>query len=201
MELFITNFIESYGVLAIFLLIVLENVFPPIPSEMILLIAGFFGSMGNLHATSSVLAATLGSLLGAYILYGIGRLVPKDRIYHWTEEGWMKKLGFKKDNLEMVVDAFEKKGKILVLVGRCIPIIRSLISIPAGMVKMSLGVFSILTFIGSLVWNCLLFFLGYLTGENWHVVISYLDIYKYFIVALMGLLMIFLYLRYFRKKK
>ena len=201
MESFITQFIESYGYLAVFSLIFIENIFPPIPSEVILLIGGFFVGRGMLGMGASILFATLGSVVGAYLLYGIGRLVPKEKIYNWTEKGWMKKLGFKKHEIEMVVDKFESKGKILVLAGRCIPIVRSLISIPAGMVKMKLPTFTLLTALGSLIWNTILVYLGYVTGENWHIVIHYFDLYKYVIVVILAILLVAYLIWHFNNKK
>lgn len=201
LENFISNFIESYGYFAVFSLIFIENVFPPIPSEVILLIGGFFVGRGLLGITGTVLSATLGSVVGAYILYGIGRLVPTSKIYQWAETGWMRKLGFQKSEIEMVVEKFETKGKWLVLIGRCIPIVRSLISIPAGMVKMPILMFTLLTAFGSLVWNIILVYLGYITGENWHIVIEYLDIYKYVIAGILVILFIAYMIWHFRHKK
>ncbi|MDY3118009.1 MAG: DedA family protein [Peptoniphilus sp.] len=200
MENVINSAISNYGYLAVFALILIENVFPPIPSEVILLLGGFFIGRGTLSFLPTALAATAGSLLGAYILYGIGRLVPTEKIYDSAERGWMGKLGFKKKEIMGVVNTFEDKGKILVLVGRCVPVIRSLISIPAGMVEMRLPAFSLLTATGSFVWNCVLTFLGYKTGENWHVILTYLDYYKYVIVALLAVIAIGYMVWHFKQK-
>ena len=200
MERVITSAITNYGYLAVFALIFIENVFPPIPSEVILLLGGFFVGRGNLAFLPTVLAATAGSLLGAYILYGIGRMVPTEKIYDSAEHGWMGRLGFKRKEIMGVVNKFEHKGKALVLVGRCVPVVRSLISIPAGMVSMRLSVFSLLTAVGSIVWNCVLTFLGYKTGENWHVILTYLDYYKYIIVALLAVIAIGYLIWHFKQK-
>ncbi|MDD7363112.1 MAG: DedA family protein [Peptoniphilus sp.] len=200
MEATIVAAIESYGYFAVFALIFVENVFPPIPSEVILLLGGFFVGRGSLSYMPTVLSATLGSLIGAYVLYGIGRLIPKEKIYNSAERGVMKKLGFKKKEIVTVVDRFEDRGKLFVLFGRCVPVIRSLISIPAGMVKMPLPLFSVLTALGSFAWNCILTYLGYKTGENWHMILPYLDYYKYVIVAILAVLAVVYLIWHFKKK-
>ena len=201
MESIIVSAIESYGYFAVFALIFLENVFPPIPSEVILLLGGFFVGRGNLNFLPTILSATAGSLFGAYILYGIGPLLPTEKIYDSAERGWMKKLGFKRKEILTVVEQFEKKGKIFVLIGRCVPIIRSLISIPAGIVEMPVPLFSVLTVIGSFVWNSILTYLGYKTGENWHIILSYLDYYKYIIVALLAVAGVAYLIWHFKQKE
>ena len=201
MESIIVSAIESYGYFAVFFLIFVENIFPPIPSEVILLLGGFFVGRGNLNFLPTALAATAGSLFGAYILYGIGRLVPTEKIYDSAERGWMKKLGFKRKEILTVVHQFEDKGKIFVLIGRCVPIIRGLISIPAGMVEMPLPLFSVLTAVGSLVWNLILTYLGYKTGENWHIILTYLGYYKYVIAALLVVAGIAYLIWHFKQKE
>lgn len=201
MEQMMTSAIESYGYFAVFALIFIENVFPPIPSEVILLFGGFFVGTGALGFFPTVLAATAGSVAGAFILYGIGKLVPAEKIYASAERGWMRKLGFKLQEITMVVEKFEEKGKILVLFGRCVPIIRSLISIPAGMVKMHLFSFTVLTALGSFLWNCILTFAGLKAGENWHSILKYLDYYKYVIAAILVVAGILILIRHFRRKR
>lgn len=200
MEDTIVSAIENYGYLAVFALIFIENIFPPIPSEVILLLGGFFVGRGSLTYLPTVFSATLGSLLGAYVLYGIGRLIPTEKIYASAESGLMHKLGFKKKEIVRVVDEFEDRGKFFVLIGRCVPVIRSLISIPAGMVEMPLPLFSILTAVGSFAWNCILTYLGYKTGENWHTILTYLDYYKYAIVALLAIVAVIYLIHHFKKK-
>ncbi|MDO5301636.1 MAG: DedA family protein [Tissierellia bacterium] len=201
MNQWMTQFIESYGVLAVFGLIFIENIFPPIPSEVILLFGGFFVGSGRLPFVATYIAATLGSLIGAYVLYGIGRLVDEQRIYGWARDGWMAKLGFKLKDIEMVVQKFESKGKLLVLIGRCMPIVRSLISIPAGMVHMNLLVFTLFTALGSAVWNAILIYLGMKFGENWETVLTYIDYYKYIFVAAVAVGAVIYYIHHRKKSR
>ena len=108
---------------------------------------------------------------------------------------------YKRQEILTVVEQFEKKGKIFVLIGRCVPIIRSLISIPAGIVEMPVPLFSVLTVIGSFVWNSILTYLGYKTGENWHIILSYLDYYKYIIVALLAVAGVAYLIWHFKQKE
>lgn len=121
----------------------------------------------SLHVWGVILSATIGSVLGAIILYGIGRLLSVDLLAKILDGKIGKILRFKKEDVFKACDWFNSKGKKTVLLCRCVPIVRSLISIPAGMAKMKFGIFLVLTTIGSFVWNIVLVYLGAAAGEAW----------------------------------
>ena len=162
---FILNIMETYSYIGIFFLIAIENIFPPIPSEVILTFGGFITKSTNLTPVGVILASTIGSLLGAIILYYLGALITK---FTW----------FKKNNLDKTNNWFNKYGQKVVLFGRCIPIIRSLISIPAGINNMNMYIFLLYTVIGSLIWNTLLVYAGVILADNWHIFASLISKYS-----------------------
>ena len=163
MQAFVLSFVAQYGYLALSALIFLENVFPPIPSEAILPAAGFMSSIGSLWLPVAILAATIGSLLGAYVLYGVGRVLSQERLERLMGTKPLGMLGFEPGDVSSAIGWFKKHG----LVCRCIPIVRSLISIPAGISGMGVMRFSAYTFLGSLVWNTILCTVGYVAGSAW----------------------------------
>lgn len=163
-------FIGQFGYLAVCALILLENVFPPIPSELILPLSGFFTTSTDLTLPGVIAAATAGSVLGAFVLYGIGRLLSRERLMGFFGTRPMRLLGFKPDDVASAIDWFDRKGQATVLICRCIPVVRSLISIPAGTAKMSPVRFTVYTLVGSLVWNTVLCSLGAAAGSAWETV-------------------------------
>lgn len=167
METAFYNFINQFGYVAVAALIFLENVFPPIPSELVLPLSGAFTTTTDMTVLLVIISATIGATVGAYILYGIGRLLSKERLERFFSTKPMRLLGFKKDDISKSVDWFERRGTISVLFCRCVPVVRSLISIPAGTAKMNLIRFGIYTFMGSLVWNTVLVILGAGAGSAW----------------------------------
>lgn len=185
-------FISQFGYLAVLALIFLEVVFPPIPSEVILPMAGFFAATGQMTLPGVVAAATAGGLAGAYVLYGVGRLLSRERLEAFFDTRPLRLLGFTSSDVRRVVGWFERRGQITVLVCRCVPGIRSLISIPAGTARMGLGRFTTYTVAGSLVWNALLCGLGAAAGTAWQQVsdqISWVsDLVVYGLAALLGAL-------------
>lgn len=161
------TFMQDFGAAAVFALIAIENIFPPIPSELILPLAGFFAQQEAFSIPAAILAATAGSVLGAYILYGIGRIISEDRLEHFFSNKFMRRLGFKPDDVIHAISWFDTKGQLTVLVCRCIPVVRSLISIPAGTAKLNIIKFTLYTLIGSAIWNSVLIYLGYGAGSAW----------------------------------
>lgn len=159
--------ISRFGYLALAALVFLENVFPPIPSEVILPAAGFLASVGTMTLPGAIVAATVGSLVGAYALFGVGRVLSEERLRRLLASKPLHALGFREDDVQTAVGWFRNHGAITVLVCRCVPIVRSLISIPAGTSGMRLGKFSLYTVLGSLVWNAVLCSLGYFAGSAW----------------------------------
>lgn len=151
MEEWIIQSMGEWGMIGIFLLMAAENVFPPIPSEIVLTCAGFLTTCSKLTKPQAIISATLGSLLGAVILYGLGRILPVEKL---------QKFGFKREEIESATAWFNKKGKIAVLLCRCVPVVRSLISVPAGAARMPMSSFLPLTVLGTLTWDAVLILVG-----------------------------------------
>ncbi|WP_226925241.1 DedA family protein [Georgenia thermotolerans] len=174
---------ESLGGFGAALLIALENLFPPLPSEVILPLAGFTASRGSLGLVEVIVWCTAGSVVGAWVLYGIGALLGRERtraIMNWLPL-------VKIEDVDKTEAWFHRHGKGTVFLGRMIPIFRSLISIPAGITRMPLLLFTALTLAGSLVWNTALIVAGYALGENWHVVENYVGVFTKIVIVLVVL--------------
>jgi len=167
MEQFIVNVMEDFGYPGMALLIAVENLFPPIPSEVILTFGGFLTTRTALDVWWVVAWATLGAVAGALALYGVGRALGGQRMKALLAGPWGKRLGFDAEAAARAAGWFEKKGAKTVLFCRCVPILRSLISIPAGMARMNLVRFLLYTTAGSFVWNAVLVHLGAAAGESW----------------------------------
>lgn len=160
------NIIEQIGLFGAALLIAIEVVILPIPSELILLLTGFNVSIGNFGFISALIATTTGSLAGALFLYGIGYIFTEERLEHIVSK-YGKYVGFKVKDLQKTASWFEKHGPQLVFFGRLIPLIRSLVSIPAGLTKMKMSRFILFTLLGSGIWNSIWVSLGFFLGDQW----------------------------------
>lgn len=195
MEDVFTNLISQFGYVGVWFLIFFENVFPPIPSELILPLSGFFTTTTDLTLPGVIIAATVGSVTGAYILYGVGRLLSRERLMAFFGTRPLRLLGFKPEDVSSAVDWFDRKGQVTVLICRCIPIVRSLISIPAGTAKMGVVKFSLFTLFGSAVWNSILCSLGAAAGSAWQTVTAQAewvsDVVKYVIIAIVAVAVVF----------
>ena len=180
MNNFIINMMNKYGYFGILFLITVENIFPPIPSEVILTLGGFMTSQETctMSLFGVIMFSTLGSILGAVILYYIGYILNIDRLIKLCDSRLGKVLCLKKEDINKSYDKFNEKGNLTVLYSRFVPILRSLISIPAGMNKMKFGLFMIYTSIGSLIWNIVLCSLGKLVGENYMMVANVFSKYS-----------------------
>ncbi len=171
---------EALGEPGVAIAIALENLFPPLPSEVILPLAGFTASQGAMNLIGAIIWATVGSVVGAIALYLIGAWLGRDRMHRLLV----------KVPLVSVEDAnrteawFDKHGKKTVFFGRMIPIFRSLISIPAGVTRMPMLVFIPLTAAGSLIWNTLFILAGFYLGENWNVVEEYAGFVQNAVIAI-----------------
>ena len=181
------SIVDRLGELGIGLLIFLENVVPPVPSEVILPLAGFRARTGALNVWLAWPAATAGSVLGAVVLYGLGAWLGYDRLHALAGKRWFF-LTSQKD-LDRGQRIFGRHGGKVVLLGRCVPVIRSLVSIPAGIVRMPLPRFLLLTAAGSGVWNALFIGLGWYLGDHWDRVQTWLGPVTYVVLglALVGL--------------
>ena len=161
------SFISQFGYFAVAALILLENVFPPIPSEVILPLSGALVTQTDMQLPGVIAFATVGSVVGAFFLYGIGRLLSQERLEGFFDTKPMRMLGFHSGDVAKAIGWFDKRGQITVLICRCIPVVRSLISIPAGTAKMNMVRFAIYTLVGSLAWNAILCALGFWAGGAW----------------------------------
>lgn len=175
-------FINHYGYKAIFILITIENLFPPIPCELILTFSGFLTTYTNLKALGIIIVSSLGSFIGALILYGLGFLIKQESLFKL-----LLKLHFNLDQINKSFSYFNTYGNIIIFIARLIPIIRSIISIPAGIIKMNFFTFSLYTLLGSLIWNSILVYLGVLLGNNWQMITKYLNWYLIIVIIIIVL--------------
>ncbi|HHQ0963110.1 TPA: DedA family protein [Listeria innocua] len=190
METWITSIMADFGYIGIFLLIMIENLFPPIPSEIILTFGGFMTTVSSLNVVMVIIVATLGSVVGAILLYKVASYFGKERLTHIVLK-YGRVLRLKESDIERAESFFLKYGSWAVFLCRMIPLIRSLISIPAGMTKMKMSRFLILTTAGSLLWNTVLIGLGALLGESWGKIVVFMDSFStviYSIIAVITLL-------------
>ncbi len=197
----IIDFMNQFGYLGITFLIALENVFPPIPSEVILTFGGFMTTKTTMTVQGVILFSTIGSLLGAAILYGVGNLLSMERMEKLLDGKVGKILHLKKEDVSKAYDWFNTKGKITVLICRCIPVIRSLISIPAGMASMNFWVFFLFTTIGSLVWNTVLVLLGKAASDSWAKIVEKTDTFTHITIVVLGILFVIFVFWFYKKKK
>lgn len=201
MQQFILHIIEQFGYFGVFFLILIENVFPPIPSEVILLISGFFSTYTNLSVLYMIVASTLGSFLGAIILYYIGKIFNKERLKKIVNGRLGKILFLKEKDIDKADEWFDNKGNKSVFFCRFVPIVRSLISIPAGMSEMPMGKFIIYTICGSMIWNTVLICLGYRLGSNWEYVLTILDKYQMVVIVILVIIFGYVIIKFYRKKR
>lgn len=174
------DMMERLGVVGAGLAIALENLFPPVPSEVILPLAGFTASRGEFDLAAVIIATTLGSVVGAAILYYIGALIGRDRLRAIVD--WLPLV--KLDDVDRAEAWFDRHGRKAVFFGRMIPIFRSLISIPAGLERMGIVTFLALTTAGSLIWNSIFIIAGYRLGERWDEVEQYAGIFQKIVIVL-----------------
>lgn len=170
---------EKLGGPGVGLAIAMENIFPPIPSEVILPLAGFAASMGSFSIFSAILWATVGSLVGAILLYALGAWLGVERLRRIFER--MPLVNGR--DIDKTDAWFHDHGSKAVFFGRMLPVFRSFISIPAGISHMPMSKFLALTGAGSLVWNSIFIGAGYLLGENWHIVEEYANILQVIVLA------------------
>jgi membrane protein DedA with SNARE-associated domain len=161
------------------LIVAVENLFPPIPSEIILPLAGFTASQGDFTLGAALFWTTLGSVVGALAMYYIGLAFGRDRMY-WV---WERIPLVKTEDLEKTEAWFARHGTKAVFFGRMVPIFRSLISVPAGVERMNVGLFLLLTTAGSVIWNTVFVLLGYTLGENWPRIEPYASTFQKVVIA------------------
>ena len=202
MQDFILMVMNQFGYIGVFLLIAIENIFPPIPSEVILLFGGFMTTYTRLNVVGMIIAATLGSLIGAIVLYYIGKIFNKERLKKIISGKIGKVLRLKAKDIDNADKWFDTKGNKTVFFCRFVPIVRSLISIPAGMSEMEIPKFLMYTVLGSLIWNTVLIVVGSIVGENWTDILSIMDNYSHIVLILLVIIFVtfVVYWFGFRKK-
>jgi membrane protein DedA with SNARE-associated domain len=192
------SIVDRLGAMGVGLLILLENIVPPVPSEVILPLAGFRARTGALNVLAVWLAASAGSVLGALLLYGLGAWLGYGRLHRLAGHRWFVFVSQK--DLERGEAIFERHGGKVVLLARCVPFLRSVVSIPAGISGMPLLRFVLLTAIGSGVWNAAFIALGWALGENWAQVEGWLGPVSYVVLALLAAGLVILIVRRLRSR-
>jgi membrane protein DedA with SNARE-associated domain len=193
----IADFMATFGAPGAGAVIALESIFPPIPvpSEVILPLAGFAAGRGEFSLLSAIVWTTVGSVVGAAVLYGVGRVVPEHRVRRTLARIPLVDA----DDIRRAEAWFDRRGRWAVFLGRMVPGIRALVSLPAGARRMSWWQFGVLTALGSLIWNTVFVCGGYVLGARWHLVEPYLDgmqvVVLIAILALVGLLVLRRYRR------
>ena len=200
MENFIIEIMNDFGYIGIGLLILIENVFPPIPSELILTFGGFMTIDTNMTIVGVIIASTIGSVLGAIILYYIGKILNKERLIKIVTSKYGKLLRVKPEDIESADKWFDKKGNKTVFFCRFIPVVRSLISIPAGMSEMPLVKFIVYTTFGSAIWNTVLVLVGAFAGDKKDLILTIIDDASYVIVALIVIVFLIFVYRFYKKR-
>ena len=205
MENFVISIMNQFGYFGMFFLIFIENIFPPIPSEVVLLFGGFMTTYTKLHVALMIIFSTLGSVVGAIVLYYVGKILNKDRLKKLVAGKVGKVLRLKASDIDKADHWFDTKGNKTVFFCRFVPVVRSLISIPAGMSEMPMAKFLLYTTVGSAMCNSVLLIVGNKVGENWKSILGIMDQYSHIVLILLILLFI-LFLVYFfcfrtKKKK
>lgn len=177
----------EYGNLAVFLLILVENLFPPIPSEVILTFGGVMTVCTDMTPVGVILFSTAGSLAGAVILYSVGRFLP-DEMFRKLLCGQIGHLlHFRLEDVDLAKGWFRERGRSAVFLCRLIPIVRSLISIPAGIARMQFVPFLVFTAAGSLLWNTVLVYAGRIAGDSWEKVSAAFGVYSDLFLMIAGI--------------
>jgi membrane protein DedA with SNARE-associated domain len=175
--------IDKLGYWGLFLILVLENVFPPIPSEAVLPLAGYLTGRGEMNYFWAVVVSTTGAVVGALILYYFGQWFGDHRV-RWMVRNWGKWFAITEEDFDTASAWFDRRGNIAVMLCRCVPIVRSIVSIPAGIRKMPLLPFVAYSAVGSAVWNSILIGLGWIVGDNWEDIEGYADYLQYAVILL-----------------
>jgi membrane protein DedA with SNARE-associated domain len=209
----VQDVINQFGYFGVALLVVIENVFPPIPSEIVLPFAGFVAQQGAsaVNATADaaqsdttvigmMIAATVGSVVGALILYFVSAAIGPERLRGFVER-FGKWFGVKSSDLVRAEEWFDRRSVAAVLVGRCVPLIRSIVSIPAGFRRMKLTSFVVLTAIGSAVWNIALIGAGAVLGDQWERVGEYVGVFQWLVIVAVLVLLVRFVVSRFKKRR
>ena len=194
---FAVDLISQVGLLGVAFLIGIEVLIPPIPSEAILLLTGFNVSLGRFGFLEAVLATTVGSLAGATLWYLVGYFFTEQRVENLVAK-FGKYVGLPLKNYQKTIKWFDKYGPALVFFGRMFPIVRSLVSIPAGLVKMSVAKFYFFSTVGIVIWNTLWISIGFNLGENWQTAEEFAKLLDWVVYALLAVLVIYVLTNLFK---
>lgn len=200
MQDWIIGIMNQFGYAGIAMLIAIENIFPPIPSELILTFGGFMTTYSSMNIWLVTLFATIGSVAGAIVLYGVGRLLTPEKL-EWVIDKYGHILGLKKQDIGRAESWFNRKGSTTVFFCRFIPIVRSLISIPAGMSRMNMARFLLFTVVGTAIWNAVLVNLGAVAGAGWERIANYMNVYSYIGCAVLAVAGIIFLVWLIKKRK
>jgi membrane protein DedA with SNARE-associated domain len=174
MERWINSLMDTLGAPGAGLAVALENLFPPIPSEVVLPLAGFASATGRLDLLAVLIWTTVGSVVGALALYEVGALFGRERTVALAARLPLLRVA----DIERTEAWFARHGMKAVFFGRMVPIFRSLISVPAGVERMPLPAFLVFTTLGSALWNTAFVLAGYALGDNWEEVTGYVSVYS-----------------------
>jgi membrane protein DedA with SNARE-associated domain len=200
MENWILQIMQTYGYIGTFLLILIENLFPPIPSELILAFGGYLTTTTDLTIVGMIISSSLGAIVGAIMLYGLGLMLSVEKLKNIIIK-FGPYIRLKYSDVERAMKWFDTKGMITVFFCRMIPVLRSLISIPAGMAKMKLTPFLFYTTLGTIIWNTILVYFGALLGANWKTIVDIFDAYSTFAYIIMALGAVTFVIYWFRYRK
>jgi membrane protein DedA with SNARE-associated domain len=178
----IVGLVETFGYPGLAIVVALENIFPPIPSEAVLPLAGYLVNQGQMTLWGAVLASTIGSVLGALVLYWLGYAWGEDRVRSFVKK-YGRWLTVDEEDLDRAQEWFDHHGRLAVFIARLAPLTRSIISIPAGVARMPIVTFLIYTTLGSGIWNTILIGAGWLLGANWGLVEKYQSVFGMIVVG------------------
>lgn len=190
------DFIASWGYLAVAILMAMENTCIPIPSELILGFAGYLVSIGQINFAKVIVAGMIGGMAGSIITYYIGYLGGRPFIYKYGKYFFIKK-----SHVDTAQRWFDKYGIKAVFFSRLLPVVRTFISLPAGFAGVNMKKFIIFTFAGSLPWTILIVYIGKILGNNWQKMLSIGHDFSLLIVAIIAIVILYLYVQYRKRRK
>jgi membrane protein DedA with SNARE-associated domain len=186
----IRSVIETFGYFGIILVMALENVFPPIPSELVMPLAGFMAREGIFNIWGVILAGMIGSVLGAVVLYYFGAWANETIVRRFIRR-WGRYAFVSEQDLDVSLGFFSRYGELVIFFGRLIPLVSSLISIPAGMDRMPMPKLLFYTVLGTTLWSAFLSYMGWLLQANWDQVAGYIEQYQRVVLVLIALAVVF----------
>ena len=201
MEELIIEIVNNYGYIGICLIIFLENIFPIIPGVLIILLGGYLSAITNISLIWVIISSVIGSMLGAILLYYLGKVLNKEKLKKIFKNKYLKFLRIKSNDIDKADNWFDSKGNLSVLYGRFIPVIRSVVSIPAGMSEMSFIKFFVYTFFGSLFCNGTLAIIGYYARDKKDYIITLISKISYILIIIIVVIFIYYIYNFYKIKR